>query len=98
MKVYLSEKYVGRELLVAACDEDLIGKTFREGNLKLEVKESFYGGRLVPIEDALKAIERATIVNLVGNTIISKAIEAGLIHPDGVIKIQGVAHAQKVLL
>lgn len=98
MKVYLSERYVGRDILVAACDEDVIGKTFREGNLKLEVKESFYGGRLVTIEDALKAIEQATIVNLVGNVIISKAIEAGLIHPEGVIRIQGVAHAQKVIL
>ncbi|MBS7247277.1 MAG: DUF424 family protein [Candidatus Jordarchaeales archaeon] len=98
MKVYLSEKYVGRDILVAVCDEDIIGKTFREGNLKLEVKESFYGGRLVQVEDALKAIEQATIVNLAGNMIISKAIEAGLIHPEGVIRIQGVAHAQKVIL
>lgn len=98
MKVYMSERRVGSDVLIAVCDEDLIGKTFREGNLKLEVKESFYGGKLVSIEDALDAIERATIVNMVGENIISKAIEAGLIPPEGIIRIQGVPHAQKVLL
>ncbi|MHA1606273.1 MAG: DUF424 domain-containing protein [Candidatus Freyarchaeota archaeon] len=98
MKVYLSERRIGDDVIIAICDEEILGKTFREGDLKLEVKKDFYGGRLVPVEDGLKAIERGTIVNLVGNVIISKAVEAGLIPAEGVIKIQGVAHAQKIIL
>ncbi|MDH5685866.1 MAG: DUF424 family protein, partial [Hadesarchaea archaeon] len=32
------------EVLVVVCDPELLGKKFKQGELKLEVKESFYRG------------------------------------------------------
>ena len=98
MRVYLRVRRLNNEVMVACCDEDIAGKTFREGKLKIEVKKDFYCGELVSIEEGVEAIKKGTIVNIVGNNIVSEAISAGLIHPQGIIKIEGVAHAQKVIM
>jgi len=82
------------EVLLAACDEELLGKTFREGELKLEVKERFYKGELME-EDALEhLLEEATIANLTGERCVSKAIELGYVDENRVLYIEGVPHAQ----
>ena len=94
MKIYVKVYRVQGEVLLAACDEELIGKTFREGELKLEVKERFYKGELRDVEDLEKLLEEATIANLVGERCVGKAIELGYIDKDRVLYIQGVPHAQ----
>jgi hypothetical protein len=86
----------GKDLLVGACDEKLLGKRFEEGKFQIDVKKEFYGGKRVTRE-ALKAyLEGATIANLVGQETIKCAIEAGIIDPACVIKIKGIPHAQMV--
>ena len=39
-------------------------------------------------------IDNSTIVNLVGKCCVEKAIAEGYVHPDAVIKIEGIPHAQ----
>ena len=95
-KVYVKIYNVGSEVLVAACDRDVLGKRFSEGTVSIEVNEVFYKGTLMNISEAIKIISRATIANLVGNRIVNKAIKAGLVHPDAVLKIGDVLHAQIV--
>ena len=41
-------------------------------------------------------IENSTIVNLIGNSCVEKAIANGFIHPEAVLKIEGISHAQIV--
>ncbi|WP_048149772.1 DUF424 domain-containing protein [Palaeococcus ferrophilus] len=92
--IYVKVYRVQGEVLVAACDEELLGKTFREGELKLEVKERFYGGEKVD-EDALgPLLGEATIANLTGERCVKKAVELGYIDPERVLRIDGVPHAQ----
>lgn len=98
MKIYVKVYRVQGEVLVAACDEELLGKTFREGELKLEVKERFYKGELREVEDLKFLLEEATIANLTGERCVSKAIELGYVNPERVLKIQGVPHAQMTKL
>ena len=86
----------GNDLLVGACDEELLGRTLSEGKLHLEVREAFYNGHKVTVEDLRNYLERATIINLVGKKAVECGIEMGLIDPDCVITIQGVPHAQMV--
>ncbi|WP_297507333.1 DUF424 domain-containing protein [Thermococcus sp.] len=96
--IYVKVYRVQGEVLLAACDEELLGKTFREGELKLEVKERFYRGELVE-EDRLKELlEEATIANLTGERCVTRAIELGYIDPGRVLRIQGVPHAQMAKL
>ncbi|MHA1583556.1 MAG: DUF424 domain-containing protein [Candidatus Baldrarchaeia archaeon] len=94
MRVYLKVRRVQKEVVVAVCDENLLGKKFKEGRLRLHVKEDFYGGQLVSIKEGVDAIKEATIANIVGENIIRKLIEEGLIIEEAVIKIAGIPHVQ----
>ena len=92
--IYVKVYRVQGEVLLAACDEELLGKTFREGELKLEVKERFYRGELVEEERLKELLEEATIANLTGERCVTRAIELGYIDPERVLRIRGVPHAQ----
>ncbi|WP_297512132.1 DUF424 domain-containing protein [Thermococcus sp.] len=96
--IYVKVYRVQGEVLLAACDEELIGKTFREGELKLEVKERFYKGELVEEERLGELLEEATIANLTGERCVAKAIELGYVDPERVLRIEGVPHAQMAKL
>jgi hypothetical protein len=86
----------GTELMIGACDENLLGKKFEDGKFQIEVTKDFYGGEKISAEVLKKYLKDATIANLVGKKTIKCAIDLGLIDPDCVIKIKGVPHAQMV--
>jgi len=92
LKIFRQKQYV----LVAACDDDLLGKTFREGKLKLEVDRKFYGEDLSTIEEAMAAIQNADIANLVGVRVVESAVKRGLVDRQAVITIAGIPHVQVV--
>ena len=82
--------------MVAACDTDLIGETFREGKLKLEVKADFYKGTKTTVTQALREIDSADIANLVGGRIVEAAVQQQLVDPSAIVRIAGVPHVQVV--
>lgn len=86
------------EVMVALCDPPLLGKTFREGRLKLEVKQEFYEGELMSVDEAVEVIKKATVVNFVGDLAIECGLKAGLLHEESIIRISGVPHAQFILM
>lgn len=83
-------------MLLAICDADLLGKTFREGDIVLAVREEFYKGLKVDTDEAVNLISQSTIVNMVGENIVGRAIERGFVHPQAVLKVSGIPHAQIV--
>ena len=89
-------KKTGRNVLLCICDAEILGKTFHEGRITFRVKEDFYKGRRVVVEEAIDFIEASTIVNMVGKNVVKKAIERGFVHPEAVLNIEGVPHAQIV--
>jgi hypothetical protein len=84
------------ELLLAACDKELMGRTFREGELKLDVCKSFYEGEDASEEMLLNRLKNATIANLVGERTVGIATKHGLVEEGCVLRIQGVPHVQLV--
>ena len=62
------------------------------------MKDEFYNGGKVSVEEAVDMIENSTIVNMVGKCCVEKAIEKGYVHPEAVLSIEGVPHAQIVKL
>jgi hypothetical protein len=84
----------GHEFLIAACDEALLGKCFVDGDIRLDVCNSFYEGEKMDVRLFLETLSLATIANLVGKDAVSAAIEAGFVDPSCVIRIKGVPHAQ----
>jgi hypothetical protein len=89
---------MGGNVLLSVCDAEILGKTLREGKIVFCIKEEFYKGARVTVEEAVMMIANSTIVNLTGRNIVQKAIESGYVHPEAVLKIEGVPHAQIVKL
>ncbi|MCW3996192.1 MAG: DUF424 family protein [Candidatus Bathyarchaeota archaeon] len=98
MEVYLNLRKVGGNVLLAVCDCDLLGRTLREGKIVFRIKDEFYNGRKATLDEAVGLIDNSTVVNLVGKNCVEKAIEQGYVHPEAVLKIEGVPHAQIVKL
>ena len=92
--MYLKIYKNGEHILVAPCDEEVLGKTLKHGNTVVEISRTFYEGECVSEEELQKALEEATIANLFGEKTIKCAIKCGLINPDSVIIIDNVPHAQ----
>ncbi len=90
MKVHDNPK--GR--VVAACDSDVLGETFDDGETVLDVDESFYGGDKVELVDILEAMGDARTTNFVGEELIGALLENELVEEDEVELIGGVPHIQ----
>jgi len=83
-----------KERIVAICDEELLGKTLRQGKLQVTITESFYGGCKVDEATAKDMMKKSTSGNLFGKRIVELAEEAGFITKKSVIVIDGIPHAQ----
>jgi len=94
MKIYRQ----GAEVLVAACDASILGKTLREGEIEFHVSREFYEGVRGDEEMLKKHLSIATIANLVGEKSVRCGIEMGMIDEENVLNIEGIPHAQFALL
>ena len=83
-----------REVILAACDEDLIGRTFREEGKRLDVNELFYKGEAIGRDGLVERMKSVTIMNLVGEEAVTIAIREGYVDESRIIIIGGVKHAQ----
>jgi hypothetical protein len=98
MDVFVKTIKTATEVLVAACDTDIVGKVFEDNDLCLEVKKDFYCGDAMSLEECSSHLAEATILNVVGEKAVSKAVELGLVDPGNVLKIGETVHAQMVRL
>jgi len=96
--VYAATYKTEKGMMVACCDDDCMGRTFRQGRLKLAPETKFYGNAVIRLPEALVLMDTADILNLVGRKIVQAAISRGLVHPDAVITIDGVPHVQVMKL
>ena len=94
--VYVKVVRQGRDTLVAVCDADILGKTLEGGRVPFTVSERFYKGTLCDLAEALEAMGKASIVNMVGKRIVEAAMECNLVQEAGIIHIGDVPHAQIV--
>lgn len=86
------------ETIVAACDEDLLGRKLNIGNgVLVEVSRAFYGGVLINSDELDRYLKQATIVNLLGDCAVSYAISRGYAVEKAMVKIDGVPHLQLFL-
>lgn len=87
---------VRAEVVVAACDAELIGQSLPLGPSggRVTVSSHFYGERKVTREELVTALRRATTANLLGRRTLEVARSEGLIGPDGAGQLGGVPHAE----
>ncbi|MFY9717884.1 MAG: DUF424 family protein [Thermoplasmata archaeon] len=87
---------VRAEVVVAACDAELLGRELPVGEKghTVTVSSQFYGERRVSREELSWALARATIANLLGERVLQLAEQEGYIPPGGAGELGGVPHAQ----
>ena len=88
----------GKDVLVAACDTDLLGQRFCEGDLTLTVSPEFYDDFRGDEDMLKKYLQQATIANLVGKKVIAYTLKQGFITKNNIIHIQGIPHAQFLVM
>lgn len=96
MEVYVNLRKWGKFTVLATCDAELLGQVLRDGKIVFEVREGFYKGSKVSVEEAIELVRQCTIVNMVGKHVVKRAVREGLVHPDAILEISGVPHAQIV--
>jgi len=95
--MYLKIHSSGERKIIAICDEDLIGKTFEENDLQLQVSERFYKGEKTSESKILEEIKEADYVNIVGKNSINFGIKNKLILKSNIILIQKIPHTILIL-
>lgn len=96
MAVRVTERRTDRGLLVAAADTDIVGDTYDNGTVSVTVEAGFYGAADAETDpDALvESLARASVANLVGETAVGAAVDAGYVDEANVLDLGGVPHAQ----
>jgi hypothetical protein len=85
-----------QDLVVAICDENLLGKEIKHEKIKVKISKDFYGGKLITEHVAIRLLEKATIANLFGKEIVDVAERNGFIISENAILIDDIPHAQFV--
>ena len=94
----LNERETQEGLLVAVCDDGLIGETFEEGDVSLTVTEEFYGGERVEEAAVVDSLARASVANIVGREAVELAIDEGFVEAGNVLEVESTRHAQVLRL
>jgi len=85
-------------VLIAACDENICGKTLTEGELEFFVNPRFYKDKSVTEKQLMGILKHCTSANLVGEKAVQAGIKAGIVDGQSVRKIAGIPHAQFFLI
>lgn len=96
MKIWLKVHQNAQGEVLAACDEDLLGKTFEKGNMCLELNEKFYKGELVDEKDFESTLQGKNNINIVGENAVKIAKDTGLV--EEVLYVDGVPYTVTVIL
>lgn len=87
----------GRDI-VAVCDKELIDKKFEENGKQLDLTSEFYKGDEKEETEIGDIIRNADIINLVGKRAVDLGLAEEVISKENVIIINGIPHAQAVLI
>ncbi len=87
---------VGKEVIVALCDAELLGKTLCEGAVVLDLKKygSFYKGEKTDEKKAGKEVAEGTSINAVGRKSVDVVMRTLKCDPSSIKFVQKVPHLQ----
>lgn len=94
--VKIHDRINGR--VVAICDSDLLGKTLKNKDFKVEVSKSFYGGEILDEFGIIKIFEKERNINIIGKRIVELCMKLNIINKDHVIYIGDIPHIQLIEL
>ena len=77
-------------MMLNICDVDLLGKNIVEGELNMNISESYYGEKLIEKEEAAKLLKQSSIINMVGENTVNLSIKLGIGSENGIKKISNI--------
>ena len=94
--MYLKVSEKEGKKIVAACDTELLGQVFEEGDAVLDLKTygPFYRGEEATAEEVAGALSYCDSANLVGKEAVGVALEKGLANEEDVKYIKNIPHLQ----
>ncbi|OGM01847.1 hypothetical protein A3K72_04235 [Candidatus Woesearchaeota archaeon RBG_13_36_6] len=84
------------KLILAICDNGLIGNKYEEGEKQLDLASSFYNGKKMEEEAVIELIEKAHIINAVGKDSVDCCLKAGVVDKNNIGRIKGIPYAYMV--
>ena len=72
------------------CDYELLGKTITNHDLRVEIKQAYYGGKKINDGEAKDLLKTSNSINMVGKQIISLSVSLGIGTLNGVKEIDGI--------
>lgn len=79
--IYFKSYEAEKGVILAMCDEELIGKVIKEGEVVIDLDKysDFYKGELISEEDAVEALgDEVFSANVVGKKSVEAVVKAGL--------------------
>jgi len=86
----------GSEVVLAACDKDLLGKKLEHNELEIEIRRSFYFSEELNSEDFIEKIKERnyTTANLFGKETVDLVLKTKIATSASVVNIAGIPHLQ----
>jgi hypothetical protein len=98
--IYVKEHVTEEGIIIAMCDEMLIGKVLEEGNVVIDLKTyaEFYKGALMQPKEYMKGNGKILSANIIGDEAVATAVDNMIIENENIKKINGIpfAHAYHV--
>ena len=78
-------------------DTDLIGQSFEDEKLQLDLRKAFYVGEVMPASDLMPKIEGSYVLHVTGSKAVAFVRSLGYINSAKVLEIDGIPHAEVYL-
>ncbi len=88
--MYLKKHNNKKTEILALCDEDLLGKTFVEKELKLEIQKHFFKGKKIKKKEALEELQKTRNATLIGKKAITLALHSGIVTKNQIFYIKKI--------
>jgi hypothetical protein len=91
--IYLNKFDTPKGMMVAMCDEELMGRVLKEGRIEIDLKRygGFYKGELVSEAEASSIISKNVYsANVVGDRSVGILIAKGIVNDNEVRNVEGV--------
>jgi len=95
VKIHKTEN---KQIILAVCDTEILGKKFEEGNKQLDLNSDFYKGDEKSDKEVSDLMRNCYTLNLVGEKTIKLALGDGLIVTGNIKKIAKIPYANVILL
>jgi len=90
---YVKKHSANGESILAVCDKEVLGKTFKQDDLMVSASKAFYEGSLASEKEVVKLMKDAGNINLLGEKTVSLAIQHDIVDEQNTLNIAGTSHA-----